>query len=46
MAQSRFGDRLTVLDQGHGAWLLQLRAAERATASAAPDLRVRRPLEY
>lgn len=24
MAQTRFGDRLTVLEQGHGAWLLKL----------------------
>ena len=51
MAQSRFGDRLTVLDQGHGAWLLQLRAREGAAASVAPDCSrpaaagVRRPLE-
>ncbi len=30
MAQSRFGDRLMVLDEGHGAWLLELRASEDA----------------
>jgi 4-amino-4-deoxy-L-arabinose transferase-like glycosyltransferase len=32
MAQTRFADRLTVLDEAHGAWLLQLRAADGATA--------------